>query len=73
MVLALVEAIKGIIGWSFMIFFIVKYSKLNKLNVGHQEVKVDTGVMSANEDVRKSVVVQLTNAEEIEDPKSRRR
>ena len=52
MVLVLVEAVKGIIGWTFLAFFIVKYYKLNKLNANSQEVKVDTGVANANDEVR---------------------
>ena len=71
-VMAVVEGIKGIIGWMFLAFYIVKYRKLYKLNANHTDVKVDGGVTSANDEVRQSVVVQLTSAVEVEDPKAQK-
>ena len=57
MTLAFVEGFKGLVGWGFLIFFFLKYSKLNKLNANHQDVKVDASVTIANGEVRQSVVV----------------
>ena len=56
-VLAFTEGIKGLIGWAFLAFFLVKYNKLNKLNANNHEMKVDIGVAIANEEVRRSVIV----------------
>lgn len=52
LVIALAEVINAIIGWGFLIFYIIKYYKLNKLNANHKEVKQDEATAAANEEVR---------------------
>lgn len=52
LVIALTEVINGIIGWGFLIFYIVKYYKLNKLNANHKDIVVDESVAAANDEVR---------------------
>ena len=71
-VIALAEAVNGIIGWGFLIYYIVKYYKLNDLNVNHKEVIQDDAAAMANDEVRQSVMVQLQSDKEIEDPKKAR-
>ncbi|CAL6025547.1 Transmembrane_domain-containing protein [Hexamita inflata] len=69
LVIALSEVINAIIGWGFLIFFYVKYYKLNKLNANHKDIVVDEATVAANDEVRQSVMVQLTSNVEVEDPK----
>jgi len=57
LVIAISEVINGIVGWGFLIFFIIKYFKLNKLNANHKDIVVNTSIAAANEDVRQSVMI----------------
>lgn len=41
LVIALSEVINGIIGWGFMIFYLIKYYRLYILNVNKKDIKED--------------------------------
>lgn len=60
LVIAISEVINAVVGWGFLIFFIVKYFKLNKINANHKDIAIDQSVAAANEEVRQSVMTQLT-------------
>ena len=67
--IALAESLNAIVGWCFLIFYIIKYYKLNQLNANRKDVKKDETTAVANNEIRESVMVQLTSEKEIEDPK----
>lgn len=56
-VIALTEIINGIIGWGFLIYYWVKYKRLNDLNVNRKEVIQDDVTAMANDEVRQSVMI----------------
>lgn len=71
--MAISEVLTCVIGWCFMGYFIFKYAKLNKINANHSEQDTHSAQLaSINEEVRASVVDQITGAVEVADPRKLR-
>ncbi|KAH0569845.1 Transmembrane domain-containing protein [Spironucleus salmonicida] len=77
LIIALAEVINAIIGYGFIVFYFIKYSKLHKLNKNRKDPTQDTvaAQAAANDEIRQSVMVELTKTadQEEEDKKTKER
>ena len=70
--LAFSEGFNAIVGLTFMVYFFIKYYRLNKVNTSAKNSKRGDEAKAAFEDIRKELVVQLTSKVELENPRKKR-